>query len=66
LNRRGKSRAFKLHNLQINEMILDSMRLRSGEKEWGKNIGFVILGGGFGGLAAAQKLNRAPFEVTLN
>src|SRR5437667_6568278 len=25
----------------------------------------VILGGGFGGLAAAQKLRRAPVEVTL-
>src|SRR5438128_7547179 len=25
----------------------------------------VILGGGFGGLAAAQKLKRAPVEVTL-
>src|SRR5260370_6763430 len=25
----------------------------------------VILGGGFGGLAAAQKLKRAPGEVTL-
>ena len=25
----------------------------------------VILGGGFGGLAAAQKLKRAPVDVTL-
>src|SRR5580700_9467804 len=25
----------------------------------------VILGGGFGGLAAAQKLKRAPVEITL-
>ena len=25
----------------------------------------VILGGGFGGLAAAQKLRRAPVDVTL-
>ena len=25
----------------------------------------VILGGGFGGLSAAQKLRRAPVDVTL-
>src|SRR5438128_981068 len=31
----------------------------------GEKHRFVILGGGFGGLATAQKLKRAPVEVTL-
>jgi NADH dehydrogenase len=31
----------------------------------GENHRVVILGGGFGGLAAAQKLKRAPVDVTL-
>src|SRR5713226_2889564 len=31
----------------------------------GEKYRVVILGGGFGGLAAAQKLKRAPVEVTL-
>src|SRR4029077_16880727 len=31
----------------------------------GKKHRVVILGGGFGGLAAAQNLKRAPVEVTL-
>ena len=31
----------------------------------GKKHRVVILGGGFGGLAAAQSLKRAPVEITL-
>src|SRR6266699_816228 len=31
----------------------------------GEKHRIVILGGGFGGLAAAQKLKRAPVEITL-
>src|SRR5712692_6021940 len=36
-----------------------------GGKRMGGQHRVVILGGGFGGLAAAQKLKRAPVEVTL-
>jgi NADH dehydrogenase len=45
-------------------MILGRARLRLGEKRMGGHR-VVILGGGFGGLAAAQKLKRSPVEVTL-
>src|SRR5713101_1236044 len=36
-----------------------------GRERMGEKHRVVILGGGFGGLAAAQKLKRAPVEVTL-
>jgi len=39
--------------------------LCSGANEMAENHRVVILGGGFGGLAAAQKLKRAPAEVIL-
>jgi NADH dehydrogenase len=45
-------------------MILERTRLRSRECMEQKHR-VVILGGGFGGLSAAQKLKRAPVEVTL-
>src|SRR5438552_10856890 len=46
-------------------MILASTRLCSGANEMAEKHRVVILGGGFGGLAAAQKLKRAPAEVIL-
>ncbi len=49
----------------IDEMILASTRLCSGANEMAEKHRVVILGGGFGGLAAAQKLKRAPAEVIL-
>src|SRR5437660_3078370 len=49
----------------IDEMILASTRLCSGANEMAEKHRVVILGGGFGGLAAAQKLKRAPVEVAL-
>src|ERR1700720_4698953 len=49
----------------MDEMILGWTRLRWGRGRMGEKHQVVILGGGFGGLAAAQKLKRAPVEVTL-
>src|SRR5437762_3143275 len=46
-------------------MILAWTRLCSGADEMAENHRVIILGGGFGGLAAAQKLKRAPAEVIL-
>src|SRR6202008_2544703 len=34
-------------------------------RQMSEKHGVVILGGGFGGLVAAQKLKRAPVEITL-
>jgi NADH:ubiquinone reductase (H+-translocating) len=46
--------------------MLERMRLRSREQvSMEQQHRVVILGGGFGGLNAAQKLKRAPVEVTL-
>src|SRR5258708_36463802 len=46
-------------------MILARMRLFFRSERMGEKHRVVILGGGFGGLAAAQKLKRARVEVTL-
>src|SRR5579864_5665689 len=46
-------------------MIGEWARLRHGADGMGQGHRVLILGGGFGGLNAAQKLKPAPVEVTL-
>src|SRR6202521_185272 len=46
-------------------MIQGRTKLQSGGERMGEKHRVVILGGGFGGLAAAQRLKRAPVEITL-
>src|SRR5258708_8538406 len=55
----------KAGQVTMDEMVLGWARLRWGRGRMGEKHRVVILGGGFGGLAAAQKLKRAPVEVTL-
>src|SRR5258706_9835482 len=55
----------KAGQFTMDEMILGWTRLRWGRGRMGEKHRVVILGGGFGGLAAAQKLKPAPLEVTL-
>src|SRR5467141_3512676 len=55
----------KAGQFTMDEMILGWTRLRWGRERMGEKHRVVILGGGLGMLAAAQKLKRAPVEVTL-
>jgi NADH:ubiquinone reductase (H+-translocating) len=49
----------------FSEMILALTRLRSGVSIMGQMHRVVILGGGFGGLNASQRLKHAPVKITL-